>query len=84
MKGVYIAEVIENGSADVAGIKKGSVILKIGNRDVNSVASVQEEVGKRRPGDKLAVTIKNPSASSPRSNGVLPIAAIKIGCPSAR
>jgi len=60
VKGVYISEVVEDGSADKAGIKKGSVILKIGNREVNSVASVQEEVGKRRPGDKLAVTIKNP------------------------
>lgn len=60
VKGVYISEVVEDGSADKAGIKKGSVILKIGNREVNSVASVQEEVGKRRPGDKLAVTIKDP------------------------
>lgn len=60
VKGVYIAEVVEDGSADKAGIKKGSVILKIGNKEVNSVASVQEEVGKRRPGDKLAITIRDP------------------------
>ncbi|MEJ6616274.1 MAG: trypsin-like peptidase domain-containing protein [Crocinitomicaceae bacterium] len=59
VKGVYIAEVVEDGSADKAGLKNGDVILKIGNRDVNSVASVQEEVGKRRPGDKLALTIQN-------------------------
>lgn len=59
VKGVYIAEVVEDGSADKAGIKKGSVILKIGNKEVNSVASVQEEVGKRRPGDKLAITIRD-------------------------
>jgi Do/DeqQ family serine protease len=63
VKGVYISEVIEDGSADKAGIKKGSVILKIGNKDVNSVASVQEEVGKRRPGDKLAVTILDPKGN---------------------
>ncbi len=59
VKGVYIAEIVENGSADKAGLKSGDVILKIGNKDVNSVASVQEEVGKRRPGDKLLVTIRN-------------------------
>jgi serine protease Do len=59
VKGVYIAEVVADGSADKAGIKNGDVILKIGNKDVNSVASVQEEVGRRRPGDKLALTIRN-------------------------
>ncbi len=59
VKGVYIAEVVEDGSADKAGIKSGDVILKIGNKEVNSVASVQEEVGKRRPGDKLSITIRN-------------------------
>lgn len=59
VKGVYISEVVEDGSADKAGIKGGDVILKIGNKDVNSVASVQEEVGRRRPGDKLALTIRN-------------------------
>lgn len=59
VKGVYIAEVVEDGSADKAGIKSGDVILKIGNKDVNSVAAVQEEVGRRRPGDKLALTIRN-------------------------
>jgi len=59
VKGVYISEVVENGSAEKAGIKGGDVILKIGNKEVNSVASVQEEVGKRRPGDKLSITIRN-------------------------
>src|SRR5690606_36063352 len=59
VKGVYIADVVESGSADKAGLKSGDVILKIGNKDVNSVASVQEEVGKRRPGDKLLVTVRN-------------------------
>ena len=31
-KGVYIAEVTENGSADKAGVKRGDVILKVGTR----------------------------------------------------
>ncbi len=58
-KGVYVAGVIEDGSADHAGVKEGNVITKIGNKEVNSVASLQEEVGRRRPGDKLSVTIRN-------------------------
>ncbi len=59
MKGVYVAGVVEDGGAEKAGVKEGDVILKIGNKEVNNVASLQEEVGKRRPGDKISVTIRN-------------------------
>lgn len=59
LKGVYVAKVIEDGSADKAGVKEGSVIVKIGTKEVNSVAELQEEVGRRRPGDKVNLTIKN-------------------------
>lgn len=59
IKGVYVAGVVENGSAEKAGLKEGDVILKIGTKTVNSVAALQEEVGKRRPGDKISVTIRN-------------------------
>jgi Do/DeqQ family serine protease len=56
-KGVFVSKVNPDGSADAAGIKDGDVILKIGTKDVNSVAELQEEIGKRRPGDKVALTI---------------------------
>lgn len=59
LDGVFIASVVEDGSAKKAGVKEGDVILKIGSKDINSVAALQEEVGKRRPGDKLSVTIRN-------------------------
>lgn len=59
LNGVYVAGVNQNGGADKAGIKEGDVILKIGAKDVNSVAALQEEVGRRRPGDKVSVTIRN-------------------------
>ena len=58
-KGVFVTKVVEDGSADKAGIKDGDVILKIGTKEVNSVASLQEEIGKRRPGDKVSVTVRN-------------------------
>ena len=57
-RGVYVAGVIKDGASEKAGLKKGDVILKIGTKEVNSVASLQEEVGKRRPGDKIPVTIR--------------------------
>lgn len=58
LKGVYLADVIEGGSAEKAGLKKGDVILKIGSSEVNSSAKLQEEIGKGRPGDKIAVTVR--------------------------
>ncbi|NQY11840.1 MAG: Do family serine endopeptidase, partial [Flavobacteriales bacterium] len=61
LKGVYVAGLIEGGSASKGGVKEGDVILKIGTKSVNSVATLQEEVGKRRPGDVLSVTIRNSS-----------------------
>ncbi len=59
LKGVFVAGVVEDGGADKAGVKEGDVILKVGNKEINSVAKLQEEVGKRRPGDKVSVTIRN-------------------------
>ena len=57
-KGVYIAGVSEGSGAESAKIKEGDVILKIGNKDVNTPTELQEEIGKRRPGDKISVTIR--------------------------
>lgn len=62
-KGVYVAKVIEAGGAHKAGLKEGDVITKIGSKEVNSVAALQEEIGKRRPGDKVSVTIINKKGS---------------------
>jgi S1-C subfamily serine protease len=58
LKGVYIAKIIEGGSADKAGLKDGDVILKVGSKEVNSVAALQEEIGKRRPGDKVSISVR--------------------------
>ncbi|MFN5910957.1 MAG: Do family serine endopeptidase [Bacteroidota bacterium] len=58
LKGVFLAKVIEDGSAEKAGLKDGDVILKIGSKEVNSVAELQEEIGRRRPGDKVNVTVR--------------------------
>ncbi|MBU2018359.1 MAG: trypsin-like peptidase domain-containing protein [Bacteroidetes bacterium] len=62
-KGVFLSKVTEGGSADKAGIKDESVILKIGNKEVNSVAALQEEIGRRRPGDKVNITLREPNGS---------------------
>ena len=57
LDGVLVQQVTENGSAEKAGIIKGDVILKVNDVKVNSVSSLQEEIGKYRPGDKVKVSV---------------------------
>ena len=56
--GMYVASVAEGGAASEAGIRKGDVILKIDNQEVNDTAIFLEEIAKRRPGDKVAITVR--------------------------
>lgn len=57
LKGVLVQDVTENGAALKAGVKKGDVIVKINNMEVNTVSNLQEEIGKYRPGDKVDITL---------------------------
>jgi len=57
IEGVYVDDVMKGGSAEKGGILKDDVIIKIGERNVNTVAELQEQVSAYRPGDKLEITI---------------------------
>lgn len=57
VKGVFVAKVNPNSAAEDAGIKDKDVIVKIGDIAVNSSSELQEQVGKRNPGDVLKVTV---------------------------
>jgi serine protease Do len=56
VKGVLVTRVIEDGSASDAGLKENDVIIKLDGQQVNTVAELQEQVGKHRPGDKVNIT----------------------------
>ena len=56
-QGVYVAGLTEGGAADIAGVKEGDIITKIGEAKVNSSPELQEQVSKYRPGDKVNVTV---------------------------
>lgn len=58
IKGVYIADVTDDGSAREAGIRKGDIILSVENVPVNSTSELLELVGQHRPGDKVSLTIR--------------------------
>lgn len=59
--GVYIAGINDESGAKSAGLKEGDVILKVGSKEVNTPAQLQEEIGKRRPGDKVSIKIRRGS-----------------------
>lgn len=56
VKGVYLNGIVAGGSAEDAGLKVKDVIVKFNGVSVSSVAELQEQVGKTRPGDKADVT----------------------------
>jgi Do/DeqQ family serine protease len=58
IRGVFVAEVTENGSAREAGIRSGDIILNIEGVAVNSTSELLEIIGQHRPGDKVNVAVK--------------------------
>lgn len=58
IKGVYVVEVMETGSAADAGIEKGDVIVRVNETTINSKSSLLETIGTQRPGDKVKVYVQ--------------------------
>lgn len=56
--GMYVASVVDGGAASEAGIRKGDVIMAIDGIEVNDTAIFLEQIGKRRPGDKVTLTVR--------------------------
>lgn len=54
--GAYITEVTDNSGAQDAGLRTGDVITKIDNIAISSYADLSFAVGRKRQGDKVAVT----------------------------
>jgi Do/DeqQ family serine protease len=57
-EGVFVTDVPANGAAAIAGIKKYDIITKIDGIKITSGPELQEQVAKRKPGDKVALTYK--------------------------
>ncbi|MFK8038233.1 MAG: S1C family serine protease [Crocinitomicaceae bacterium] len=55
--GVLIGNVMEGGNADKAGLKSMDVILAVENRNINSVAELQESIVLNNPGDKIIIKV---------------------------
>lgn len=54
-QGAYIVAVNENSGAEEAGLQEGDLITAVDKTAVNSVAELQEQISRYRPGDKVAI-----------------------------
>ncbi len=57
VNGVYVGGVSQGGAAEKAGIQTGDVIIAVNDRKITKSSELQELIGRRRPGDKVAVTV---------------------------
>lgn len=56
--GLYVANVIKNGAAEAAGVKKGDVITSIDGIKLDNSVSLQEYIATKRPGDNVNLELK--------------------------
>ena len=56
MEGIYVAEVVEDGAAEDAGLKKGDVITHIDGKKVSKFGDLSGLIAQKRPGDKVTLT----------------------------
>ena len=56
-RGVYVQEVFAGSSAAKGGLKKKDVITVLDKEDMFTVSQFQEKIGRKRPGDKVSLTI---------------------------
>lgn len=53
--GVYVAEVVDDGAAEEAGIKSGDVIVSVDGKKITKMSELQEATTKYHPGDKAEI-----------------------------
>ena len=55
IEGIYINQIMENSSAEDAGLKVGDVITKIGNYNIKSGPQMLEKIAQYRPGESITI-----------------------------
>lgn len=56
-KGVVIINVTENSPAEKVGLKRGDIILKMGDKEIDNKAQLRYELYKYKVGDKLKIFV---------------------------
>jgi putative serine protease PepD len=62
--GAKVVEVVPNGAAAAAGLPANVVVTKVDDRTVNSADALVAAVRSKAPGDKVMLTIKDPSGET--------------------
>jgi serine protease Do len=55
IEGIYINQIMENSSAEDAGLKVGDIITKIGNNNIKSGPQMLEKIAQYRPGESITI-----------------------------
>ena len=63
--GIYVVEVIKNGAAEKAGIKKGDIIQKIDGINLNKMSELRKYIYTKTPGEEITLLIQRNGISSP-------------------
>lgn len=56
-EGAFIADFAENSAAKESGLEKGDVVIKLDDAEIKSSSALIEYIGRKRPGDKIAVKV---------------------------
>ena len=56
--GLYVARVLTNEAADIAGIRRGDIIFEIDGKKITNSPALKESMAKRRPNEKIDIGIK--------------------------
>ncbi len=56
--GVYVASVQDGSAASEAGIRKGDIITSVNGVKLSPKVSLQEQIAKHRPNDKVKIAVK--------------------------
>lgn len=60
--GIYVAGVVEGGAASEAGIRKGDIITHINGVKILDGSTLQEQIGRHRPNDRVKISAKREGA----------------------
>ena len=55
IEGVYIAGIVPDGGADIAGLREGDVILSIDNNRIHSLSELMGNIGQHSPGEVVSI-----------------------------
>lgn len=57
IEGAYVSGFAEKSAAKDAGVKEGDVVVKLDNTPIKTSTALTEYIGRKRPGDKVEVTV---------------------------